>query len=68
MMRFFDIGTGRYRWLDTAQRNIRMAFRQRAEAQHAMRQLMFERIGVNLHTCSTDDDVFAFFLRVSRYE
>lgn len=68
MMQFYDMGTAALRWLDTGRRSVRSAFHQRAEAIHALRQLMFERIGTTLHVCSTDEDEFAFFLKVSRYE
>ncbi len=68
MMQFHDIRASAMRWLDTGRRSVRSAFHQRAEAMHAMRQLMFERIGTTLHVCSTDEDEFAFFLKVNRYE
>ena len=61
MMRFFDVATGKIRWLDTANQRVRSAFRQQAEALHMQQKLLFERIGVQLHRCSTEGDVYKLY-------
>jgi len=68
MMRFFDVATGSLRWLDTGSQRVRNAFWQQASALHQQQRLMFERIGVQLHSCSTDGDAYEFFLKVNAYE
>ena len=61
MMRFFDVATGKTRWLDTGSQRVRNAFALQAEALHKQQQSVFERIGVKLHRCSTDGDVYKLF-------
>lgn len=68
MMRFFDVATGKLRWLDTGSQRVRNAFSKEAEALHQQQRLLFERIGVRLHRCSTDGDVYGLFARVNGYE
>ncbi|HUX91948.1 MAG TPA: DUF58 domain-containing protein [Gallionellaceae bacterium] len=68
MMQFMDVATGRRRWLDTGSQRVRSAFRKEAEALHAQQRLLFERIGVLLHRCATDEDAYGFFSRVNGYE
>lgn len=61
MMRFLDVASGKLRWLDTGSQRVRSAFQQQAQALHAQQQLLFKRIGVQLHRCSTDGDVYRLF-------
>lgn len=68
MMRFFDVATGKLRWLDTGSQRVRNAFSKEAEALHQQQRLLFERIGVRLHRCATDGDVYGLFARVNGYE
>lgn len=68
MMRFLDVATGKLRWLDTGSQRVRSAFQQEAAAMHRQQRLLFERIGVRLHRCSTDDDVYGLFARINGYE
>jgi len=68
MMRFFDVATGKLRWLDTGSQRVRNAFSKEADALHQQQRLLFERIGVRLHRCATDGDVYGLFARVNGYE
>ena len=68
MMRFFDVASGRLRWLDTGSQRVRSAFSKQALALHTQQRQMFERIGVQLHRCATDGDVYKLFLKVYDYE
>ncbi len=68
MMRFFDVASGKLRWLDTGSQSVRSLFNRQAEALHAKQKVLFERIGVRLHRCSTEADEYKFFLRVNGYE
>ena len=68
MMRFFDVASGRLRWLDTGSQRVRSAFGKQALTLHAQQRELFERIGVQLHRCATDGDVYKLFLRVYEYE
>jgi uncharacterized protein (DUF58 family) len=68
MMRFFDVATGKLRWLDTGSQRVRNAFCKEAEALHQQQRLLFERIGVRLHRCATDGDVYGLFAKVNGYE
>ncbi len=67
MMRFMDVASGNVRWLDTGSQRVRSAFFQQAAVLHTQQQLLFDRIGVHLHRCSTDADEFQFFLKVHGY-
>ena len=68
MMRFLDVASGNMRWLDTGSQRVRSAFFQQAEALHTQQQLLFKRIGVQLHRCNTVGDEFKFFLKVNGHE
>ncbi len=68
MMRFFDVASGKLRWLDTGSQRVRSLFHRQAEALHAQQKVLFERVGVQLHRCSTEADEYKFFLRVNGYE
>lgn len=68
MMRFFDGAARRMRWLDTSSAHLRNAFQTRAEATHALQQQMFERTGVKLQRCTTEEDAYGVFLRVYGHE
>jgi uncharacterized protein (DUF58 family) len=68
MMRFLDVATGKMRWLDTGSQRVRSVFQQEAAALHQQQRLLFERIGVHLHRCATNDDVYALFARINGYE
>lgn len=68
MMRFLDVATGKLRWLDTGSQRVRSAFQKEAAALHQQQRLLFERIGVRLHRCATDGDVYRLFARVNGYE
>jgi uncharacterized protein (DUF58 family) len=61
MMRFLDVASGKLRWLDSGSQRVRSAFQQQAAALHTQQQLLFKRIGVQLHRCSTDGDVYRYF-------
>jgi len=61
MMRFLDVASGKLRWLDTGSQRVRSAFQQQAEALHERQQKLFERVGVQLHRCRTDGDVYRYF-------
>ena len=63
MMRFFDVATGKIRWLDTGSQRVRSEFHQQAEALHTQQQSLFERIGVQLHRCSTEGDEYLLFMK-----
>jgi len=65
MMRFLDMATGKLRWLDTGSKTVRTVFQQEAAALHQQQRLLFERIGVQLHRCATNDDVYQLFFKVS---
>ena len=64
MMRFFDIASGRLRWLDSASPHLRKAFQLQASALQEQQRALFARIGVVLHQCHTDGDEFELFLKV----
>jgi len=68
MMQFFDVATGTLRWLDSGSQRVRNAFQQQAAALHQQQQRMFERIGVRLQRCNTDDDIYNLFVKVCGYE
>jgi len=68
MMRFLDVATGKMRWLDSGSQRVRSAFQQEATALQRQQRLLFERIGVRLHRCATDDDVYGLFARINGYE
>jgi uncharacterized protein (DUF58 family) len=68
MMRFFDVASGRLRWLDTGSQRIRHLFNQQAQVLQAQQRQLFERIGVPLHRCHTDEDEYVIFLKVYGYE
>jgi len=68
MMHFLDVATGKLRWLDTGSQRVRSAFHKEAAALHLQQRLLFERIGVRLHRCATDDDVYGLFARINGYE
>lgn len=68
MMRFFDGAARRMRWLDTADGHLRNEFQKRAEATHALQQQMFERTGVKLQRCTTEEDAYGVFLKVYGHE
>jgi uncharacterized protein (DUF58 family) len=68
MMNFFDVASGKMRWLDTASQRVRHLFNQQATALQVQQQQLFKRIGVNLHRCQTDEDEYKFFLKVYGYE
>ncbi len=68
MMRFFDVASGGLRWLDTGSQRVRNVFRQQAEVVQSRQRELFERIGVRLHRCHTDDDEYKLFLKVYGYE
>ena len=68
MMRFLDVATGKLRWLDTGSQRVRGAFHKEAAALHQQQRLLFERIGVQLHRCATDGDVYSLFARVNGHE
>lgn len=68
MMRFFDVATGKIRWLDSGSRQVRGVFRKEAAALHRQQRLLFERIGVRLLGCATDGDPYKLFARVYGYE
>lgn len=68
MMRFFDVATGRVRWLDSGSQRVRSAFQQQAGALHRQQHKLFERIGVRLYRCHTDDDIYDLFVKVFGYE
>ena len=68
MMRFFDVATGKLRWLDTGSQRVRNAFSKEAAALQQQQRLLFERVGVRLHRCATDGDVYGLFARVNGYE
>ena len=68
MMRFFDVASGMPRWLDTGSQHVRSVFGKQAGKLQAQQQALFERIGVHLHRCATDGDVYKFFLKVHGYE
>lgn len=61
MMRFLDVATGKLRWLDTGNQRVRSVFRKQAEALHIQQQSLFERIGVQMHRCSTEGDVYKLY-------
>lgn len=63
MMRFFDVATGKIRWLDTGSQRVRSAFHQQAGVLHTQQQQLFERIGVQLHRCRTDGDEYLSFMK-----
>jgi uncharacterized protein (DUF58 family) len=67
MMRFLDVATNRVRCLDTGSQRVRNAFGKQAQALHTQQRELFERIGVKLHRCATDENVFEFFLKVHGY-
>ena len=68
MMRFLDGGSGRMRWLDTARQQVRKVFQHEAQALHQRQRKLFERIGVPLHLCTTEDDIYGLFIRVMTHE
>ena len=68
MMRFLDGGSGRMRWLDTASQQVRKVFQHEAQALHQRQRKLFERIGVPLHRCTTEDDIYGLFIRVMTHE
>lgn len=68
MMRFFDVATGRVRLLDSGSLLVRDTFRQQAAALHQQQHKLFERIGVRLYRCHTDDDIYDLFVKVYGYE
>lgn len=68
MMRFFDVASGRLRWLDTGSQRVRNVFSQQAAVLQSRQREMFERIGVRLHRCETDEDEYELFLKVYGYE
>lgn len=68
MMRFFDVATGRVRWLDSGSQRVRSAFQQQAGALHQQQHKLFERIGVRLYRCHTDDDIYDLSVKVFGYE
>jgi uncharacterized protein (DUF58 family) len=68
MMHFLDVATGKMRWMDTGSQAVRVAFQTEAAALHQQQRLLFERIGVRLHRCATDEDVYTVFSRINGYE
>lgn len=68
MMRFFDVATGKTRWLDTANQQVRKAFGKQASALHTQQRELFERTGVQLQRCTTDGDIYQLFSRMNGYE
>ena len=68
MMRFLDVASGKLRWLDTANQRVRSAFQHEAAALHQQQRKLFERIGVQLHRCATDGDVYSIFARANNHE
>jgi hypothetical protein len=56
------------RWLDTGSHKVRSEFARQAEALHAQQRALFKRIGVELHRCTTDGDIYELFARVNGYE
>jgi uncharacterized protein (DUF58 family) len=68
MMRFFDVASGRLRWLDTGSQRLRQAFEQQAAELQQRQRLLFERVGVRLNRCATDDDIYRIFAKVNGYE
>jgi uncharacterized protein (DUF58 family) len=68
MMRFFDVASNKSRWLDTGSHKVRSLFGKQAEALHAQQSRLFERVGVRLHRCTTDGDIYGLFARVNGYE
>jgi uncharacterized protein (DUF58 family) len=67
MMRFFDVASGRLRWLDTGSQRVRNVFSQQAKELQSLQHKLFERIGVRLHRCHTDEDEYELFLKVYGY-
>ena len=65
MMRFLDVASGNLRWLDTGSQRVRSVFHRQAEALHAQQKVLFERIGVQLHRCGTEDDAYQLFLKAN---
>lgn len=68
MMQFLDMATGKLRWLDSGSQRVRSAFQKEAAALHQQQRLLFERIGVRLHRCATDEDVYGLYVRINGYE
>ena len=68
MMRFFDVATGKLRWLDTGRQAVRNAFSKQAEVMHTQQRELFERIGVKLHRSDTNGDMYDLFSRMNGYE
>ena len=68
MMRFFDVAANKSRWLDTGSHKVRSVFSRQAEELHAQQRTLFKRIGVELHRCTTDGDIYELFARVNGYE
>ncbi|TCV82530.1 DUF58 domain-containing protein [Sulfurirhabdus autotrophica] len=65
LMRFHDVASGKLRWLDTANHGVREIFQREAAALHDKQRMLFERIGVRLHQCTTDSDPFSLITRIS---
>ena len=68
MMRFLDVASGKMRWLDTGSKSVRAVFQKGAAESRNQQRLLFERIGVQLHRCATNDDIYKLFSRVNHYE
>jgi hypothetical protein len=68
MMRFYDVAAGRQRWLDTGSVRVRNAYHTSAAALHQRQKKLFERVGVRLQVCSSDEDIYKVFARVNGYE
>lgn len=68
MVRFFDVASGKMRWLDTASQRVRNMFGRQAAILHEQQQQLFERIGVRFYRCDTAEDEYKVFLKVYGYE
>lgn len=67
-MPFQDLASGGVRWLDTGSHVVRDTFRKNAVALHNNQRAMFQRIGVRLYSCTTDEDPFGLYAKVTGHE
>jgi uncharacterized protein (DUF58 family) len=68
MMHFLEVATGKMRWLDTGSQAVRGTFQTEAAALHQQQRLLFQRMGIRLHRCATDEDVYTIFARINSDE